>query len=222
MERTEAMQLFQSTGIYAITAECLSAGRSNLEVVQAMLSGGIRFLQYREKAKPARVMYEECRAIRSLCRQYRAAFIVDDFVDLALAVDADGVHIGQDDLPVPVVRRLIGERRVLGLSTHNPPQLEAGNAWGAAVDYLGVGPVFPTKTKENPAPVTGLEYVRYAAHQSAKPFVAIGGIKMSNICSVAASGAATLALVSEITGAVDIPERIAALRQQLGQSYAGI
>ena len=127
MNRKEAMEKFHATAVYGITAEALSAGRDNLTVVEAMLQGGIRFVQYREKEKNARARYEECLALRKLTQRYEAVFVIDDFVDLALAVGADGVHIGQEDLPPAVVRQLLGEEAVIGLSTHEPQQLEAAN-----------------------------------------------------------------------------------------------
>ncbi|MGL5269816.1 MAG: thiamine phosphate synthase [Selenomonadaceae bacterium] len=211
MSRAETMENFKNTEIYAITAEKMSRGRSNAEVVDQMLAAGIRFLQYREKEKSAREMYEECRVLRQMTRSAGAAFIIDDFVDLALAVDADGVHIGQTDLPPAAVRRLVGPAKVIGLSTHNLEQLQAANAMGNLIDYIGVGPVFPTATKATAA--VGLDYVRQAAHSSLLPYVAIGGIKEHNIGAVAEAGADTVAVVSGIVGAVDIDASIATLRR---------
>jgi len=208
MNRQEAMRIFQSSPIYAITAEPLSCGRRVVDTVEAMLAGGARIVQYREKQKSGRERYADCLAIRQLCDRYGALFIVDDFVDLALAVTADGVHIGQEDLPPEVVRSLVGEQMVVGLSTHNAAQLAASNALGSIIDYIGCGPVYPTQTKDHPAPVTGLDYIRYAAAQAKHPFTAIGGIKAHNLAAVRAAGATTCALVSEITTAPDIAQRV--------------
>lgn len=204
MDRTEAMRIFRDSPIYAITAEKLSKGRTAVETVEQMLAGGIRFLQYREKEKTGREMYEDCLAIRQLCDRYHAVFLIDDFPALALAVGADGVHVGQDDLPAAAVRAILGPDRIVGLSTHNPSQLDASNALGDTIDYIGCGPVYATQTKDHPAPVTGLDYIRYAAAHATHPFTAIGGIKAHNIADVRAAGARTCALVSEITGAADI------------------
>lgn len=212
MDRMHAMRIFTASPIYAITAEKWSAGRTDSEFVQAVLAAGVRLVQYREKEKTMRAMYNECCALRQLTRQYGAVFLIDDFVGLAQAVDADGVHIGQDDLPPEVVRRLLGPDKIIGLSTHNASQLEQASALSGVIDYIGVGPVFYTQTKEKPAPVTGLSYVRYAAQHSQLPFVAIGGIKEHNIAAVAAAGARTAAVVSDITGAGNIAEKVAALR----------
>lgn len=210
MSRERDQENFAATGIYALTAEAMSKGRSNCEVAAAMLAGGVKFLQYREKEKTAREMYEECLQLRRLTRNAGATFIIDDFVDLALAVDADGVHIGQTDLPAAIVRRLLGPDKTIGLSTHGPADLLAANELAGVIDYVGIGPVFSTQTKKNAAAV-GLEYVRYAAANSRLPYVAIGGIKEHNIKAVAEAGAATIAVVSGIVAAVDITAAIGRL-----------
>lgn len=215
MNRQEAMEKFRLTGIYGITAEKLSAGRTNRLVVEGMLEGGIRFLQYREKEKDARSRYEECLELRVLTRKYHAVFIIDDFIDLAQAVEADGVHIGQEDLPPQVVRRILGEQAVIGLSTHNPEQLEAANAMAGIIDYIGTGPVYATQTKQHASPVTGLDYVRYAAEHAKLPFTAIGGIKLHNIAEVREAGAVNAAVVSEITGAADVAAMVHRLRNAM-------
>lgn len=207
MTRQETMELFKTFPIYGITAEKDSRGRSNYQVITAMLKAGIRFVQYREKEKSALARYNECLELRRLTREYGAALIIDDFVDLALAVEADGVHVGQDDLPVEVVRQIVGKDMVIGLSTHNPEQLEAANRVKNIIDYVGVGPVFATQTKATAKPV-GFDYVRYAAEHSLVPFVAIGGIKASNIFSVREHGAENMAVVTEITQSMDIEQKI--------------
>lgn len=207
MNRQEAMECFKAFPIYGITAEGMSAGRNSIEVVEAMLQAGIRFVQYREKEKSGLERYEQCLAIRELTRKYDAAMIIDDFVDLAIAVDADGVHIGQEDLPVKAVRALLGPDKVIGLSTHEPAQLQQANELAEYLDYVGVGPVYATQTKKTAQPV-GLEYVAHAVQHSRLPFVAIGGIKEHNIQAVAAAGAAQIAVVSDITAAPDIQAKI--------------
>jgi thiamine-phosphate pyrophosphorylase len=182
-------------GIYGITAEKFSNGRTNVEVVQAMLAGGIRIIQYREKRphKSFAEMLAECRAIRALTRAAGALFIVNDYPSLALLADADGVHVGQDDLPVPEVRRLVGPHRLIGLSTHDPDQAAAA-----------VGPLFATQTKDDVCAPVGLGYLEHAVATCPLPFVAIGGIKEHNLPSVLMRGAKTVCLVTEIVGAADI------------------
>ena len=208
------MEQFINNPIYTITAEAMSNGRDNIEVVGQMLKAGIKFIQYREKTKPALDRYNECLKLRQMTRDNGAIFIIDDFIDLAMAVDADGVHIGQTDLPAQVVRQLIGNDKIIGLSTHSEEQLQKANMLGDIIDYIGVGPVYATQTKKNAVPV-GFSYVEYATKNSKHPFVAIGGIKEHNICDVAAHGAKTFAIVSEIVSADDIVGKINSIKNTL-------
>ncbi len=198
------------TDLYALTDDNLSLGRPVLEVAQALLDSGIKILQYREKDKKAGKMLEECLALRRMTRAAGACFIVNDHVDIAILCDADGVHVGQDDLPLPAVRRLVGPDMIVGLSTHTPEQ--AKEALAAGADYIGVGPIYPTQTKKDVcAPVT-LEYLDWVVANIDLPFVAIGGIKRHNIGEVMRHGARCCALVSELVGAPDIPARVAEVR----------
>ena len=213
MNRQEAMKCFKEFPIYGITAEAMSNARDNMTVVKAMLEAGIKFIQYREKEKTGLARYEECLKLKKLTAEYGAAFIIDDFVDLAIAVDADGVHIGQDDLPVPAVRKLLGPDKIIGLSTHSPEQLEKANEIADLIDYIGCGPVYATNTKKTAVPV-GLEYVKYATEHAKMPFVAIGGIKEHNIHEVYNAGATTIAVVSDITSADDIVDKISKLAKK--------
>lgn len=198
------------TDIYGITAEEYSLGRSNVEVVARMIDSGIRVIQYREKQKKARSMYEECLKIREMTKEAGVTLIVNDHIDLAILVDADGVHIGQDDLPPGKVRELVGEGMIVGLSTHSPAQALAAVETG--VDYIGVGPIFATKTKKDVCDPVGLEYLEFVVRNIELPFVAIGGIKEHNIAEVSRRGARCIAAVTEIVGAEDIIGRVRALR----------
>lgn len=191
-------------GIYGITAEKFSAGRSNVEVAQQMIAGGIRIIQYREKRphKSFAEMLAECATLRRLTREAGVLFIVNDYPDIAQLVDADGVHVGQDDFPVPEVRRLVGPNKLIGLSTHGPEQAAA--AVHAGADYIGVGPIFSTQTKEDVCAPVGLSYLDHVVRTCPLPFVAIGGIKEHNLGEVLAHGATTVCLVTEIVGAPDI------------------
>lgn len=200
-------------GIYGITAEEYSLGRSNIDVVARMIGSGIRIIQYREKEKSLGEKYLECVKIREMTAEAGVTFIVNDHVDLALAVEADGVHIGQDDMPPESVRRLVGEGVILGLSTHSPAQARAAVLSG--VDYIGVGPIFPTSTKKDVCAAVGLEYLEYAINNINIPLVAIGGIKEHNISQVVRMGAKCIALVTEIVGAGDIKAKVAALNKAL-------
>lgn len=201
--------------IYGITAEEYSLGRSNIEIVARMIESGIKVVQYREKEKKAREKYLECLKIREMTGEAGVTFIVNDHVDLALLVGADGVHLGQDDLPPERVRELVGDRMIIGLSTHSPGQAEAAARSG--VDYIGVGPIFATRTKKDVCDPVGLEYLEYVVKNVRLPFVAIGGIKEHNITEVSRRGARCIAMVTEIVGAEDIGAKVRALRAALSR-----
>jgi len=195
-------------GIYGILAEKFSRGRDNVTVARLMVEGGIDVIQYREKRhkKNMQEMYEECLAIRKITREVGIPFIVNDFADLALMVKADGVHVGQDDLPLTALRDLVGDQMIIGCSTHSREQAEKAIKDGA--DYIGVGPVFATQTKEDVCDAVGFSYLNHVATQHTIPFVAIGGIKKDNLGDVVGQGARCVCLVTEIVGAEDIPETI--------------
>lgn len=199
------------SGIYALTSELHSQGRSNLEVAREILAAGVPILQYREKAKKVRVMYEECLVLRAMTQQYGAIFIINDHLDLALAVGADGVHIGQDDLPLSKVRELVGPDLLIGVSTHSTAQAQAAVKDGA--DYIGVGPIFATHTKTDVCDPVGLDYLDYVVKNLKIPFVAIGGIKEHNLAEVVKAGARTVALVTEIVGNPNIAGKIKSLQR---------
>jgi thiamine-phosphate pyrophosphorylase len=211
---------FPETDLYCLTASEYSLGRANLDVVRQMLENGIRIIQYREKDFNMRQKYRECLAVRELCKQYQACFIVNDDVHLAIAVGADGVHVGQDDLPVEIVRRIVGDKMIIGLSTHSPEQADLAVSSGV-VDYIGVGPIFKTSTKKGVCAPVSLSYLDYVVAHHRIPFVAIGGVKLHNIASVAEHGAGCIALVTEIVGAEDIGSMIRTLRAEMakGRKY---
>jgi thiamine-phosphate pyrophosphorylase len=199
--------LIREGGVYCLTGEAFSLGRSSVEVMRGALEGGARIVQYREKHKPKREKYRECLELRELTRACGAAFIVNDDVDLALAVEADGVHVGQEDLPVPVVRRLVGESMAIGLSTQTRAQALEAAALGA--DHIGAGPIFDARsTKADAAEPVGLDFLRWASAEIPLPLVAIGGIKLGNVAEVARAGGRCVALVSEVVGAPDVAGRV--------------
>lgn len=207
---------FLRTDIYAITASEYSLSRSNLEVVKQLLEAEIKVIQYREKDLTMLQKYRECVQIRELTAEYGATFIVNDDLHLALAVQADGVHLGQDDLPLEQVRDLTQGQILIGFSTHSPEQADL--AVKAGVDYIGVGPLFRTFTKKNVGEPVGLAYLDYVVSHHQIPFVAIGGIKQHNIGEVVRHGAQCIALVTEIVGAEDIAAKIKELRREIHQA----
>lgn len=205
-----------NTDLYGITAEEYSLGRSNIEVVKEMIDAGIKVIQYREKQnKSAREKYQECLKIRQLTKEAGVTFIVNDSVDLALLSQADGIHIGQDDLPIKEVRKLVGPEMIIGLSTHSPQQAKEAIADGA--DYLGVGPLFTTQTKKDVCETVGLQYLDYVVKNHDIPFVAIGGIKLSNIAQVKKRGAKCICLITEIVGSPDIKGTVEMIRKKLAE-----
>ena len=216
-------ELLQQCQLYLVTSPV-----TNLEaVVAAALEAGVRLVQYRAKAEAPgaagpmisdQQRLAEARALRQLCARHGALFLVNDRIDLALAVDADGVHLGQDDLPPAIARRLLGPDRLIGRSTNRIEQLHQAVADGC--DYVGVGPVNATPTKPGREPV-GLDYVRQAAAASPLPFFAIGGIDATTLDGALAAGASRVAVVRAITQAADAGAASAALLARLAQVKLG-
>lgn len=171
-----------------------------------LLAGQPAMLQVRAKGAPAAALAALARAVLPLARAAGVPLCVNDRLDVALAVGAQAVHLGQDDLPLAEARAVAAGRLLIGISTHNPPQAEAAIAGGA--DYIGLGPIFATTTKANPDPVVGLDVLRRIAATSPIPVVAIGGITVQQAAAVAAAGAAAAALISAVETAPD-PEAAA-------------
>ncbi len=182
--------------LYAILdAGCFGSAEELFSAAEQLVAGGCSLLQYRNKSGNARVMLEQARALKvRLGKNVR--LIMNDRADLCLAADFDGVHVGQDDLSPESVRKIIGSDRWLGVSTHNPEQL--AEAEQTSADYLAIGPVFATSSKENPDPVVGLEGVRRARALTHKPLVAIGGVTRANAASVIKAGADSVAVISDL------------------------
>ncbi|MEK0193424.1 MULTISPECIES: thiamine phosphate synthase [Microcoleus] len=174
----------------------VTSGRDNLlGVVEAALQGGLTLVQYRDKTSDDAVKLDNVRKLCELCHRYDALLIVNDRVDLAIAADADGVHLGQQDLPVAEARKLLGPGRTIGRSTTNAQEMQRAIEEGA--DYIGVGPVYSTPTKPDKQ-AAGLDYVRYAAAKSPIPWFAIGGIDINNLDEVLNAGASRVAVVRSI------------------------
>ena len=187
--------------IYLVTDEACLHGRPLLECVEEALAAGVTLVQYRAKAADGGVLYAEACKLKELCDKYNVPLIINDRLDIALAVGAAGVHLGQDDLPCAVARRLLGEDFIIGVSAHNPAEAEQAVSEGA--DYLGCGAVFGTATKHDVAKL-GLENLRAIRKAVAVPMVGIGGITADNYAEVLATGANGAAIVSGILAQDDI------------------
>lgn len=176
-----------------------------LDAIASSLEGGVDILQLREKTMPANRIFELGKKIKQLCLQYDTTFIINDRIDLALLLEADGVHLGQDDLDVKSAREILGDNAIVGISTHAPEQALKAVEDGA--DYIGVGPVFSTPTKPGRIPV-GLEYVKWASENIDIPAFAIGGINEENFQQVLDAGAKRIAIVRAIINA-ESPQSVA-------------
>jgi thiamine-phosphate pyrophosphorylase len=191
--------------LYAIIDPAQSGGRSPLEVAEALLSAGVRLIQLRDKHASSGELYTAARQVSAMVRAAGATFVVNDRADVALAVEADGVHVGQDDLPVESARALLGSSKLIGYSTHVLEQVRDADRTSA--DYIAFGPIFPTTSKANPDAVVGLEGLRAARKATPKPLVAIGGITVENARAVFTAGADSIAVIRGLLEAPDIRAR---------------
>lgn len=206
MEKKKCEKSKIDYSIYLLTDDACLLGRPLLECVEQALRAGVTLLQYRSKYKDGGAMYQEALALKELCDRYDVPLIINDRVDVALAVGAAGVHVGQDDLPCSVVRQLVGSDFVIGVSAHNPEEARKAAADGA--DYLGCGAVFGTGTKAGVAKL-GLERLQNIRQAVTLPMVGIGGVKADNYAEVLATGADGAAIISGILAADDISAEVA-------------
>ena len=166
----------------------------------------MRLFQYRDKQATMKEAYRQALALRQVAREVGATFIINDRCDLALAVKADGVHLGQEDLPLQDARRLLGQEAIIGLSTHNPKQVR--EAVALQPDYIGFGPIFGTTTKADHDPVVGLDGLRAARALTSLPIFAIGGITSQHVTDIMTAGADGVAVISAILKAADLEAAI--------------
>jgi thiamine-phosphate pyrophosphorylase len=190
--------------LYPIT-DARITGLSHADQVERLAEGGATFIQLREKNASPRDFYMAALEAVQVARRLGVQVIINDRVDIAIAVGADGVHLGQDDLPPEKARALLGENRIIGSSTHNLKQ--ALEACSAPVDYIAIGPAFQTTTKEKPDPVVGLETIAEIKRSISKPLVAIGGITLELAKSVIEAGADSVAIISDLYSKEEIAER---------------
>jgi thiamine-phosphate pyrophosphorylase len=201
------------SGLYLILDPAVSGSRSLADIVQTALGAGVRLFQLRMKTVEAGRLYEMAAVLCPLVQKGGGVFIVNDRVDVAKAIGADGVHLGQEDLPLADAREILGPGRLIGISTHNLAQATEAEAGG--VDYIGFGPIFPTATKENPDPVVGVAGLREVRAKVRTPIVAIGGITANNAGDVRAAGADCVAVVSAVLAAPDPRAAIAELMRAI-------
>lgn len=192
--------------LYAILEPSLTKGRSPTAILQALLKGGAGLVQLRAKELASKELFELALETRSLTRQAGCLFIVNNRVDVALATDADGVHLGQEDLPLNIARRILGTERIIGISTHDSDQARGAQARGA--DYIGFGPIFGTSTKETGYSPRGLSMLRDTRKTVKIPIVAIGGITENNVTQVWEAGADAAAIISDLMGASNVEEKV--------------
>jgi len=203
------MALFDQAGLYVVITEEYCGGRSGLSVLEAVLEAGVKVVQFREKGAYGGDLYRRCVAFRERTRAAGALLIVDDRLDIAMAADADGVHLGQNDLPVAAARALAPEL-VVGASSHNLAEALAAQEEGAS--YVNIGPIFATATKSVSTGPVGVEMIDEIRPYLIIPFTCMGGIKERNIHEVVTRGARHVAVVTAVTQAEDV--RVAAERLQ--------
>jgi thiamine-phosphate pyrophosphorylase len=175
------------------------------DCAQSLADAGVRLLQYRNKSASSRELFESSKKLSAQLKPQGVSFVVNDRADVAALVDATGIHVGQQDLGVENVRRVVGPSKWVGVSTHNLGQFE--RAAGTSADYIAVGPVFSTSTKTNPDPVIGIDFIRMVRTLTDKPIVAIGGITLDRASDVIRAGADSIAVISDILLAPDPGKR---------------
>lgn len=186
-------------GYYFITDSILSKA-GNLSDIKNAILAGTKVIQYRNKTGTSKELYEEAIKIKNICSD--AIFLINDRIDIAQAVDVDGVHLGQDDIPLKAARRIMGGNKIIGVTVHNVP--EAIEAENNGADYLGVSPVFYTGTKPDAGAPAGIELIKEIKKVSKLPVAAIGGINLSNASDVVSAGADALCAISAVVSAADV------------------
>lgn len=201
------------SGLYVILHPSIPPDRPLNDVLTKSAKAGARIFQYRNKSASMKEAYEEALPLRRIAAELGVLFIVNDRCDLALAVDADGVHLGQGDLPLDLARKVMGPDKLIGISTHNPDQVRAASA--GKPDYLGFGPIFKPGSKQDHDPVVGMEGLRAVRSLTSLPIFAIGGITVENVGEVMKAGANGVAVISAILKAQDIKQAVSKFLAQM-------
>lgn len=199
--------------LYLVTDRRLAGGKRTLDIVEAAVKGGVTCVQLREKSAPTREFIAEATAVRDFLRRVDIPLIINDRLDVALAVEADGLHLGQTDMPLETARRIAGSSLIIGVSAESVR--DAVEAENAGADYISASPVFSTPTKTDTAPPLGLEGIKEIRRRVALPLVAIGGLNPENIEAVIQSGADGVAVVSAIVCATDPAEAARRLKKRI-------
>ncbi len=206
--------------LYFVTDHHLTGGRSQLEVVEAALKGGVRLVQYRDKELSHSEFKREAGEALRLCRLYGAILLLNDRVEIAQKIGADGVHLGQEDMPPTLAREILGPQAIIGLSTHN--RQEVLDSQSQPLSYINIGPIFPTQTKDHSAyPALGLGLVLQLATLNRFPFTTMGGIKRHHFGSLFSQGIRTVAMVTEISLAPDVEQRVRELLDEIEVARTG-
>jgi thiamine-phosphate pyrophosphorylase len=198
--------LFKIPRIYPITDKNLARRTSHFSILRELVRGGARVVQIRDKSTPLRELLKDLSRCVEFASLNGVTLIVNDRCDLAIACDAMGVHLGQDDLPPEAARKILGHTRIVGLSAHSLTQVR--NARDLPIEYIGFGPVYPTSTKRDAAPAVGLRRLAAACRISNVPVVAIGGIGMNQVCEVLETGAASAAVISALMKAKNLARQM--------------
>ena len=212
------MRPFGECILYLITDRALSRGRSTVDVVRAALAGGVDVVQLRDKRAEAAAIVDEGLRVHDLTARYQVPLIVNDRVDIALAIEAEGAHVGQTDLPAGMARKLLPAPTLLGVSTSSVDM--ARRAQQQQADYVGFGPIYPTTTKETAASPRGIEMMHDTLEKIDIPLVALGGISDRNISEVVAAGADHVAVCSAIVNAENVERAAATLKERMLQARA--
>lgn len=197
--------------LYLVTDRNLLSGRGFLKSLEEAIQGGVSVIQLREKDAPSLEFYNLAVEVKKLTKKYNIPLIINDRLDIALAAGADGVHLGQKDLPVPIARKIVGNNKLIGVSTANIEEARKAQIEGA--DYIGLGALFPTTTKKDTRKVT-LEQAKFIRENVDIPIVGIGGVNEDNIASVMETGISGVAVASAILSKVDIKEAAKSMHKQ--------
>lgn len=200
-------------GLYLILDPSVASTRSLRDALRQSAQAGVKIVQYRNKNASMKEAYAEALPLRKLSEELDVLFIVNDRCDLALAVDADGVHLGQGDLPLDLARKVMGPDKLIGISTHNADQVREASA--GKPDYLGFGPIFKPGSKQDHDPVVGIEGLRTIRALTSLPVFAIGGITVENVGDVMKAGANGVAVISAILKAPDIKQTVSEFLSQM-------